>query len=56
MHAMRQAAIAAARDARRFGLILGTLGRQGSPHIMQVRFEKKKTIKGINTRLFFFFF
>lgn len=31
MHRLRQAAIARAAQARKFGLILGTLGRQGSP-------------------------
>ena len=34
MLALRQRAIAAARDASRFGLILGTLGRQGNPAIL----------------------
>ena len=28
MHALRRAAIATARDATRWGLVLGTLGRQ----------------------------
>lgn len=35
MHQIRHDAIDKARVARKFGLILGTLGRQGSPHIMQ---------------------
>ena len=30
LHAARRAAIAAASSATRFGLILGTLGRQGA--------------------------
>ena len=35
MHALRKEAIQRAVGARKFGLILGSLGRQGSPHIMQ---------------------
>ncbi len=35
MMATRQAAVAAAASARRFGVILGTLGRQGSPAILR---------------------
>ena len=34
MHKRRKAAIESARHARRFGLILGTLGRQGSPAVL----------------------
>ena len=33
---MRRGAIEEASGARRFGLILGTLGRQGSPKVLQV--------------------
>lgn len=36
MHRARQDAIHAATSARCWGLILGTLGRQGSPSILQV--------------------
>jgi 2-(3-amino-3-carboxypropyl)histidine synthase len=35
MHDMRKAAIEKARVAKRVGIILGTLGRQGSPKILQ---------------------
>ncbi|KAJ2781712.1 Diphthamide biosynthesis protein 1 [Coemansia javaensis] len=35
MQSLRQGAIAAARRAKRFGLILGTLGRQGSPKVLE---------------------
>ncbi|KAI9222272.1 diphthamide biosynthesis protein 1 [Blastocladiella britannica] len=35
MRAVRQDAIAAARTARKWGVILGTLGRQGSPAILE---------------------
>ncbi|XP_052052069.1 2-(3-amino-3-carboxypropyl)histidine synthase subunit 1 isoform X1 [Apodemus sylvaticus] len=35
MQATRQEAIAAARSAKSWGLILGTLGRQGSPKILE---------------------
>ena len=35
MRAARRAAIEAARGARSFGLVLGTLGRQGNPHILE---------------------
>jgi 2-(3-amino-3-carboxypropyl)histidine synthase len=34
MRAVRRAAIEAARGARSFGLVLGTLGRQGNPSIL----------------------
>ena len=37
MQANRQEAIATARSAKPWGLILGTLGRQGSPKILEVR-------------------
>ena len=37
MQANRQEAIATARSAKSWGLILGTLGRQGSPKILEVR-------------------
>jgi 2-(3-amino-3-carboxypropyl)histidine synthase len=40
MRKIRLAAIEAARSARRFGLILGTLGRQGS----LTRFSRLQTI------------
>lgn len=40
MHNQRQAAIATASQGKRFGLILGTLGRQGNPLILS-RLEKK---------------
>lgn len=36
MRAARQEAIATARSAKSWGLILGTLGRQGSPKILEV--------------------
>lgn len=36
MQTARQDAIAAARTAKSWGLILGTLGRQGSPKILEV--------------------
>jgi 2-(3-amino-3-carboxypropyl)histidine synthase len=35
MHARRRAAIARAASARHFGLVLGTLGRQGSPAVFR---------------------
>ena len=33
-HRLRRGAIAAARDAKRWGVVLGTLGRQGNPAIL----------------------
>lgn len=36
MHANRRKAIETAREGKKFGLILGTLGRQGSPKVLQV--------------------
>lgn len=35
MHSLRQSAIAQARTAQTFGIILGTLGRQGNPAIVE---------------------
>lgn len=37
MRALRFQAIDKARSAQRWGLIMGTLGRQGSPKVMEVR-------------------
>lgn len=37
MRANRLHAIETARSAQRWGLILGTLGRQGNPKILEVR-------------------
>lgn len=34
MHTLRRTAIATAKTARKWGLILGSLGRQGNPHTM----------------------
>lgn len=42
MQATRQEAIAAARSAKSWGLILGTLGRQGSPKVLEVRGADRK--------------
>ena len=35
MRAVRRAAVEAAAPARRWGLVLGTLGRQGNPRILE---------------------
>lgn len=35
MRAVRRRAVEAARSASRFGLVLGTLGRQGNPRILE---------------------
>jgi 2-(3-amino-3-carboxypropyl)histidine synthase len=35
MHAIRKDAISRAMSARTFGIVLGTLGRQGNPHIVE---------------------
>ena len=37
MHQNRQTAIKEAAQGKTFGLILGTLGRQGNPKILEVR-------------------
>lgn len=47
MHSLRREAIAKAIGAKKFGLILGTLGRQGNPEIMQ-RLEKCLEEKNIS--------
>lgn len=43
----RKNAILKAREARNWGVVLGTLGRQGNPKILE-RLEKKMTEKGFN--------
>ena len=35
MHALRKRAIADAKGATRWGLVLGTLGRQGNPDVLR---------------------
>jgi 2-(3-amino-3-carboxypropyl)histidine synthase len=45
MHALRRAAIERAGSAQRFGIILGTLGRQGNPAIVD-RLERKLAAAG----------
>lgn len=35
MQSLRKHAIAVGREAKKYGLILGTLGRQGKPEIME---------------------
>ena len=46
MHGLRRSAIHAAKSAKNWGLILGSLGRQGNPHTMSL-IEKKLTERGI---------
>lgn len=46
MQSIRRSAIATARGARKWGLILGSLGRQGNPHTMAL-IEKRLTEMGI---------
>lgn len=46
MRAARQAAIAAAAPARHWGVILGTLGRQGNPQLMAT-LQQKVATKGL---------
>ena len=43
MHDIRQKAISVASEAKTVGIILGTLGRQGSPKILEVSFFGSKT-------------
>jgi 2-(3-amino-3-carboxypropyl)histidine synthase len=43
MHSLRKHAIEVARKAKRFGLILGTLGRQGSPKVMEASLVNSTT-------------
>ena len=45
MHALRRAAISAATAARKWGLILGTLGRQGNPNTLEL-IERALTARG----------
>ncbi|KAL1883022.1 hypothetical protein VTK73DRAFT_97 [Phialemonium thermophilum] len=46
MRDLRQEAIRTAKSARKWGLILGSLGRQGNPHTMDL-IERKLTDKGV---------
>ena len=46
MRAARRRAIGVAQNARQFGLILGTLGRQGNPAVLE-RLERRLAGKGI---------
>lgn len=48
MRETRRRAIARARDAKTWGIVLGTLGRQGNPKILE-RLEKKMVEKGIDS-------
>ncbi|CAL3972047.1 unnamed protein product [Diplocarpon coronariae] len=47
MHTLRREAITAAKSAKKWGLILGSLGRQGNPHTMAL-IEKKLEDHGIS--------
>ncbi|KAI9873145.1 MAG: Diphthamide biosynthesis protein 1 [Pleopsidium flavum] len=46
MHSLRRQAIASAKTAKKWGLILGSLGRQGNPHTMTL-IENHLTKEGI---------
>lgn len=46
MHGLRRAAIHSAKSAKKWGLILGSLGRQGNPHTMSM-IEKMLDERGI---------
>jgi 2-(3-amino-3-carboxypropyl)histidine synthase len=46
MHTLRRTAISSAKSAKKWGLILGSLGRQGNPHTMSL-IEQKLTALGI---------
>ena len=43
MHSLRKHAIETAKKAKRFGLILGTLGRQGSTSILEVHARHRRS-------------
>ena len=45
MHTLRREAITAAKKARKWGLILGSLGRQGNPHTMALIENQLHTLK-----------
>ncbi|CAN8251935.1 unnamed protein product [Cochlearia groenlandica] len=48
MRETRRRAIARAKDAKTWGIVLGTLGRQGNPKILE-RLENKMSEKGIDS-------
>ena len=54
MHQIRREAILKASSAKQVGIILGTLGRQGSPKILQVNFLclHCKEVQGNTTKFF----
>lgn len=43
MHTLRKSSIETAVKAKKFGLVLGTLGRQGSPKILDVSIREYKS-------------
>ena len=51
MHGLRLQAIAAASRAQHWGLILGTLGRQGAPHLLQ-RLQRLLDGRGLRYTVF----
>ncbi|XP_050211087.1 2-(3-amino-3-carboxypropyl)histidine synthase subunit 1 [Mercurialis annua] len=51
MKDVRKGAIETAKDAKNWGVILGTLGRQGNPRILD-RLEKKMVEKGLSYTVF----
>ena len=46
MHTLRREAITSAKSAKKWGLILGSLGRQGNPHTMKL-IEQRLEAQGI---------
>lgn len=52
MHKARHSAIKTAMEAKKYGLILGTLGRQGNPKVMEVCTTTDMYCKDNNYRIF----
>ena len=45
MHQIRQKEISKAANGRVWGLVLGSLGRQGSPKVLQVEFRSMSSVR-----------
>lgn len=57
MHSLRKHAITTAKTAKKYGLILGTLGRQGKPQILEyleqlIRDQGKDSVNVLLSEIF----
>lgn len=57
MHSLRKHAVSTAKEAKKYGLILGTLGRQGKPQILKyletsIKEQGKESINVLLSEIF----